>query len=318
MKKGFILISTLSLVTILSFLTILISKQIFNDSVSTNIYQESIKKRIELINYEKFITENLLNNSNLLRNLNIAEKEFNFIAKRSFSNLTIELEDMNSCFNLNALVKSKNGITEKNDENVLNFLVFLSKSFVNKNSHIEFLHRIVDSIDTNSFPETYGAEDLYYISNERLNLASDQNFYHKSQIKDLNLNFLTDADFQKIYGNICALPSNEIKLNINNINFNNQKVFHSIFSDLTVKDIEKIILNKPETGYLNYKDLVDRTSINQIKLKNKYIVFKPIFIKIKYTLQIEEYMFKLISFIDLSNRENNIIYRTISDENIYF
>ena len=68
MKKGFILISTLSLVTILSFLTILISKQIFNDSVSTNIYQESIKKRIELINYEKFITENLLNNSNLLRN----------------------------------------------------------------------------------------------------------------------------------------------------------------------------------------------------------------------------------------------------------
>ena len=70
MKKGFILISTLSLVTILSFLTILISKQIFNDSVSTNIYQESIKKRIELINYEKFITENLLNNSNLLRNLN--------------------------------------------------------------------------------------------------------------------------------------------------------------------------------------------------------------------------------------------------------
>ena len=92
MKKGFILISTLSLVTILSFLTILISKQIFNDSVSTNIYQESIKKRIELINYEKFITENLLNNSNLLRNLNIAEKEFNFIAKRSFSNLTIELE----------------------------------------------------------------------------------------------------------------------------------------------------------------------------------------------------------------------------------
>ena len=44
MKKGFILISTLSLVTILSFLTILISKQIFNDSVSTNIYQESIKK----------------------------------------------------------------------------------------------------------------------------------------------------------------------------------------------------------------------------------------------------------------------------------
>ena len=84
---------------------------------------------------------------------------------------------------------------------------------------------------------------MYYISNERLNLASDQNFYHKSQIKDLNLNFLTDADFQKIYGNICALPSHEIKLNINNINFNNQKVFHSIFSDLTVKDIEKIILN---------------------------------------------------------------------------
>ena len=117
MKRGFILISTLSLVTILSFLTILISKQIFDDSVSTNIYQESIKKRIELINYEKFITENLLNNSNLLRNLDIAEREFNFIVKRSFSNLTIELEDMNSCFNLNSLVKGKNGITEKNDEN---------------------------------------------------------------------------------------------------------------------------------------------------------------------------------------------------------
>ena len=94
----------------------------------------------------------------------------------------------------------------------------------------------------------------------------------------------------------------------------------SIFSSLIFQckvngiDIDLEAINQS----LSNLRLNSKVSNVDFKLKNKYIVFKPIFIKIKYTLQIEEYMFKLISFIDLSNRENNIIYRTISDENIYF
>ena len=142
-------------------------------------------------------------------------------------------------------------------------------SDIDKNFHNELLDRIYDSLDDDSLPETYGAEDLYYISNGNLSLNPDQLYFHKSQIK--NVEMLNKSDLARIYNDLCAVPSTDIKFNINSLDALNTKVFLALFPDLNLSDIEKIILNRPVNGYITHKNLVDLTGIDSSKLNKSFI-----------------------------------------------
>lgn len=308
MKRGFVLISTLALIVILSFLVLIISRTIYTDTLRTTFYAESMEKRIQIINYESLLVDLLIDNSTLNRNLLFAENEINLILKDKFDGLSVSIEDYSTCFNLNSLVKPFQNIYIKNEAHGELFENFLELSQVEKIYHNELINRLYDAIDTDSLPETYGAEDLFYVSNEELSLSPDDLFIHKSQIK--NLQTLNNNLFQ-IYDNICALPENEIKFNINSLSIDNAKVFLSLFPDITLKEVELIILNRPENGYVTLKNLVDYTNIDSEKLNKSFIIFKPEFIKIKYMLQLENQMFNFISLLKLQ-RNNFVVYRTIS------
>ena len=78
MKKGFVLISTLALIVILSFLVLVISRTIYSDTLKTTVYANSLEKRIEIINYESFLVDLLIDNNILNRNIDLAENEINF------------------------------------------------------------------------------------------------------------------------------------------------------------------------------------------------------------------------------------------------
>mgnify|MGYP001217667668 FL=1 len=308
MKRGFVLISTLALIVILSFLVLIISRTIYTDTLRTTFYAESMEKRIQIINYESLLVDLLIDNSTLNRNLLFAENEINLILKDKFDGLSVSIEDYSTCFNLNSLVKPFQNIYIKNEVHGELFENFLELSQVEKIYHNELINRLYDAIDTDSLPETYGAEDLFYVSNEELSLSPDDLFIHKSQIK--NLQTLNNNLFQ-IYDDICALPENEIKFNINSLSIDNAKVFLSLFPDITLKEVELIILNRPENGYVTLKNLVDYTNIDSEKLNKSFIIFKPEFIKIKYMLQLENQMFNFISLLKLQ-RNNFVVYRTIS------
>tara|TARA_B100001057_G_scaffold296954_1_gene297178 strand:+ start:22383 stop:23312 length:930 start_codon:yes stop_codon:yes gene_type:complete len=308
MKRGFVLISTLALIVILSFVVLIISRTIYTDTLRTTFYAESMEKRIQIINYESLLVDLLIDNSTLNRNLLFAENEINLILKDKFDGLSVSIEDYSTCFNLNSLVKPFQNIYIKNEVHGELFENFLELSQVEKIYHNELINRLYDAIDTDSLPETYGAEDLFYVSNGELSLSPDDLFIHKSQIK--NLQTLNNNLFQ-IYDDICALPENEIKFNINSLSIDNAKVFLSLFPDITLKEVELIILNRPENGYVTLKNLVDYTNIDSEKLNKSFIIFKPEFIKIKYMLQLENQMFNFISLLKLQ-RNNFVVYRTIS------
>ena len=78
MKKGFVLISTLALIVILSFIILILSRTIYSDTLRTTLFASSLEKRIEIINYERFLIDTLIDNSLLNRNLLLAENELNF------------------------------------------------------------------------------------------------------------------------------------------------------------------------------------------------------------------------------------------------
>tara|TARA_B100000214_G_scaffold363498_1_gene329068 strand:- start:517 stop:1452 length:936 start_codon:yes stop_codon:yes gene_type:complete len=310
MKKGFVLISTLALVVILSTLVLIISRTIYTDTVRTNIYATSIEKRIELINTEKLLTETLLTNSDKLRNIEVSEEEINFILKSKISELTIELNDFSTCFNINSLVKPFRNIYVKNVENGELFNNFLRIIDLDRNKHRELLDLIFDSLDSDSLPEPFGAEDLFYISNENLSLSPDQLYMHKSQIK--NLSYLNDQEISKLYPYICAMPTTDLNFNINGLNMNNYLVLLSLAPDLSLNDIEKLIINRPIDGYKNYNELILLSGINADRINDNLLIYKPDFIQISYTFDLEGKFFHFYSVITLKTRNNNVIRRSTS------
>ena len=309
MKRGFVLISTLALIVILSFIILILSRTIYTDTLRTTLFATSLEKRIEIINYESFLVDTLIDNSLLNRNLLLAESELNFTIQSKFPDLSIALEDYSTCFNLNSLVKPFQNINVKNEEHGKLFTNLLTLSEIDKNLHNELLDRIYDSLDDDSLPETFGAEDLYYISNGNLSLNPDQLYFHKSQIK--NVEMLDGESLSRIYSDLCAVPTTDIEFNVNSLQGSNTKVFLALFPDINLNDIEKIILNRPLNGYITYKNLIDLTGIDSSKLDKSFIIFKPNFIKINYLMNLEGQIFNFVSLLSLK-RENFVVYRSLS------
>ena len=310
MKRGFVLISTLALIVILSFIILVLSRTIYSDTLRTTIFASSLEKRIEIINYETYLVDTLIDNSLLNRNLSLAENELNLNIKSKFPNLSVSLEDYSTCFNLNTLVKPFQTINIKNEEHGELFKNLLIQSEIDKNIHKELISRIYDSLDDDSLPETYGAEDLFYISNDNLSLNPDQLYFHKSQIK--NINMLDSISLDRIYKDLCALPTTDIQFNVNSLNNKNMKVFLSLFPDLNLNDIEKIMLNKPLNGYITFKNLIDLSGIDSSKLNKSFIIFKPNFIKVNYLMNLEGQIFNFSSLLSLT-RGNYVVYRSLSE-----
>ena len=310
MKRGFVLISTLALILILSFLVLVLSRTIYTDTLKTNIYSTSIEKRIELINTEKILIDTFISNSDRLRNVEFAEGELNFIINTKIPDLLIELNDLSTCFNLNSLVKPFRNIYVKNELVGERFKNFLKINEIDRNKHREFLDRLYDSLDTDSLPEPFGAEDLFYIANEGLSLSPDQPYLHKSQIKNLSL--LTDNEILQIYPNICALPHNELVFNINGLNEQNYLVLLSMSPNLSFNDIEKLIINRPPQGYNSFANVINLSGISEDRIDSSLLIYKPEYLQINYTFDLEGQFFHFYSVISLKTRNNNLIHRSTS------
>lgn len=310
MKKGFVLISTLALILILSFLVLVLSRTIYTDTLKTNIYSLSLEKRIELINTEKILIDTFISNSDRLRNVELAESELNFIINTKIPDLLIELNDLSTCFNLNSLVKPFRNIYVKNEFVGEHFKNFLKVSEIDRNKHREFIDRLYDSLDTDSLPEPFGAEDLFYIANEGLSLSPDQPYLHKSQIKNLSL--LTDNEILQIYPNICALPHNELVFNINGLNEQNYLVLLAMSPNLSFNDIEKLIINRPPQGYMSFANVINLSGISEDRIDSSLLIYKPEYLQINYTFDLEGQFFHFYSVISLKTRNNNLIHRSTS------
>ena len=310
MKKGFVLITTLSVITILSFLILVINKTVIQDSVKTYVFNESILKRIQLINYEKFLIETLQNNSFQLRNLSLAEQEINTFMAEEYENLKITFSDLNTCINLNSSVKKFRQLLIKNDKNVTLFSRLFLNLGLERNFTENFYDRLVDFIDSDGLPERFGAEDLYYIADRDSNFTSGSYLFSVSQLKDLKM--FDEVTYKLIAPHFCALPEIYNKFNINSLKRDNYLAFQSIFPEITLNDLEEIILNRPVTGYINLSHFNELTNIDEGKLIAENIIFKPEYIRIGYSLTLEGYEFNMYSIVNLKERKNNLISRSFT------
>ena len=169
------------------------------------------------------MVQSLQNNSNFLRNLDLATYQLEEMLNEKYEDISVNFIDMNTCFNLNSVTKQKENNLIRSENGIQKFKALLNNISFDKNRENEFIDRLVDQIDTNNLPETFGAEDLYYVSNDQLNLTADSLLITKSQLKELN--FLTPSEVDNIYKVTCALPDTTIKFNINSLSSTNMVTF---------------------------------------------------------------------------------------------
>ena len=112
------------------------------------------------------------------------------------------------------------------------------------------------------------------------------------------------------YGNRLILDNLNFK--INGLNMNNYLVLLSLAPDLSLNDIEKLIINRPIDGYKNYNELILLSGINADRINDNLLIYKPDFIQISYTFDLEGKFFHFYSVITLKTRNNNVIRRSTS------
>lgn len=310
MKKGFVLISTLSIIAILAVLTLFINSMVISSALTISNFNESVEQRIKTINYEKFILNTLQNNSNQLRNLEVAENQLNALIKEKTPSLSIKLKDLNTCLNLNSVVKPFRSLYIKNDENLMYFESLLNTLNIDKNVSKQFIDRLIDYIDSDQLPEPFGVEDLFYIADENLNLTADTLIVHKTQIQDLKI--LNENEYKSISPLVCALPTVENKFNINSLTSENFFTFSAMFPDVTLDEMQQLIINKPEYGYINYKSLIDINNFIADKVSADKLIYKPEFLEIHFKINIGSEYYYFISVADLKNKINKTSIRTNS------
>ena len=310
MKNGFILISTISIIAILSILTLFINSLTISNALTISNFNDSVEQRIKIINYERFVINSLQNNSNQLRNLQFAEGEINYLVSQKFPTLSVKFYDLNSCLNLNSIVKPFRSLLVKNEENYIYFKNLFDSIGIDRLKSEEFIHRLVDYIDSDQLPEPLGAEDLFYVSDESYNLTVDTFITDKSQIIDLKI--LNYDDLHKIYDQICAIPTTENKFNINSLSVDNFLLFKALFTEITLDEMQQIIINKPQYGYLNAKSLIDLNPYLENKIDLEILIFKPEFLQISFKININDKDYYFLTVADLKNKNNQISIRTIT------
>ena len=162
--KGVVLISVLLIVLLLSSIAMLIGNNYFvsfkraqyNEfqTVALNVFRniESLAQKID--NELRFNTKVHARNNSLFIN--------DFFFELNQGSVTAKINDAANCFNINSLVQKSEKEFNPNDKNINVFLKLMSLNEVEPNLADEAVDQIIDWIDINPNPRTYGLEDYFY------------------------------------------------------------------------------------------------------------------------------------------------------------
>jgi general secretion pathway protein K len=167
--------------------------------------------------------------------------------------LDVELEDAQSCFNLNALAKpepntASTGTTVTEPPLVQAFTRLIQNINGDDAYSAEtFRDAVLDFLDDDMQTRNYGAEDEYYRSLPNGYLAANTLLTDISElrlVKGVNVQW-----FDSLLEQACLLPKNtRLQVNINTLTEEHAPLL-SALTGLTVSDAQNIITNRPEEGY---------------------------------------------------------------------
>jgi general secretion pathway protein K len=309
-NKGVVLISVLLILLLLSSVAVLIGNNYFVSfkraqyqefqNVSLNIFRNTESLALRKIDNELgFNTKVHANNNALFMN--------NFIFELDQGVVTGKISDASNCFNINALVKKIKNDFIPNEKNIEVFKRLLNFNEVDLNLVDEAIDQIIDWIDSDSNPRAYGLEDYYYSGplNNPKEYTASRLFYSISELKSLPA--IKNIGWEYFDNDFCAFPDNSLNININTLKANDDKLFASMFKNMSYTDAQYIIDNIPDEGFRNISDLKRAFPSYNFDGGNIYIKFSSSNFLLLTTFMYESFYSESISTIYYGPNNNSYI-----------
>ena len=308
--KGVVLISVLLTVLLLSSIAVVIGNNYFVSfkraqylefqTVSLNIFSS-----IESLALKKINNELRFNSKFHAKNNALFTNDFIFETQKGL--VSGKIIDSSNCFNINALVSKNNNTYKPNKENIAIFERLLSLSEIENNLIDEAIDQIIDWIDADDNPRAFGLEDYYYSGplNNPKEYTSARIFYNIQEIKSLPA--IRDIGWQVFEQYFCALPHNDLSININTITENKSLLLSSLFENLPYSDAEYVIDNIPEDGIKNLNELSNLFPSYKLEKSQNYLNFSSSHFELVTSLSYDSYYSESKSKIYYGANNNSYI-----------
>ena len=308
--KGVVLISVLLTVLLLSSIAVVIGNNYFVSfkraqylefqTVSLNIFSS-----IESLALKKIDNELRFNSKFHAKNNALFTNDFIFETQKGL--VSGKIIDSSNCFNINSLVIKNKNTYKPNKENIAIFERLLSLSEIENNLIDEAIDQIIDWIDADDNPRAFGLEDYYYSGplNNLKEYTSARIFYNIQEIKSLPA--IRDIGWQVFEQYFCALPHNDLSININTITENKSLLLSSLFENLPYSDAEYVIDNIPEDGIKNLNELSNLFPSYKLEKSQNYLNFSSSHFELVTSLSYESYYSESKSKIYYGANNNSYI-----------
>ena len=260
-------------------------------------------RNIESLSYRIIDDEYRFNSKKLSKNNPIINNQIYF----NFDNTEIigNISDASNCFNINSMVLLKDGNYLENTQTT-NALRRLMNSYdIEDNLIEEIIDQIIDWIDKDSNPRTYGLEVYYYsgpLHNPR-EFSGMRLFISIDELKSIPA--VKNMEWQIFKNHFCALPSNtNLSFNINTLTKKDNLLLSSIYPNIDIADAEYIIDNIPMEGFENNDNLQKAFPEFDFSLSYGNIAFTSKIFKLNTIIKSDDFSASSQSII---NYENNLL-----------
>ena len=322
-QRGVVLITTLMLVIFMSSLFVLMSKDTLVNQ--KRIFYRTIENQSidTILGLESTYLYYIKNNSDMSFNQtffnNLSNSRINKYLIDMFpdASIDISLKDNTNCLNINSVVSISRNDEEieyiKNDTNVSYIYNYLNLNNIDPIIISEFLDQVLDWIDTDDEPRSYGIEDYFYTGPLSINkqYTGKRLFFNKNEL--LTLPALSQFDINKL-NHICVHPySTKQLININSLVLDDYILVQSLYPDFSADEAKLFIKEIPLSRIRNKSEL--SRIYNDYNLDNlDLFIYKTGFFQIKTKVRYRDFDFSVTSFINDLNSNSKISHRHYNND----
>ncbi len=309
-RKGFVLISTMLIVLMLSVIASEMSKAYFLDIRKEGYLSFDAIAHTKRIESEKFLLNFIKRELNKNANVNKQNPLLNETLIFQFDDFILQgsLIDYSNCFNVNHLITFKAGKSKDNLKAIKYFEDLLSSYEINYLDAEQIIDQILDWMDDDDVPRNNGAENYFYANQLHYprEFTSKRLFINKSELLAIpSINIIKNHD---IWKKLCIIPmSSNFYLNINSLQDDDKHLLSSAIGQSNLNEAALMIKKTPIEGFSSIKEFLERFNLQETELPIALDISSNIFL-FSGTINYQEFSY---NFKTLIKKENNFNYRII-------
>lgn len=214
-----------------------------------------------------------------------------------------QFKDMRSCFNVNAL---NSDIAEEQ------FKALLEAIDVDNYSAEMIAQSTRDWIDENNSSDgSQGAEDSFYQARRVAHLAANNLMVDISELRAVQ--GVNKENYEKIAPYVCAIPSQEQKINVNTVSDEQAEILYALFKayhNLSVADFETLLQERAVSGWNSRNDFLGSALFAQLKISSaleKQLSVSSEFFQLNGAAEFEQRLLAVKFLFQIEDKKANLI-----------